>query len=719
MIPAFMISGLVEAALRSLLVAVAVWGGLRLFRVSNVLAQKAVWVLMLAAAAVTPALMHRRVLPFEAKIRVPVHAWNAAARAAFKKVALAVKAPASAAVVVPQYFAALEQPALPADRVRVPMVSHAEFTASDPARPSELKTDSVEARRPSMLQTLVVTGRGLKARGLLECVYFAVLGCLLLRMLVGLAAAAKIWLNAEQIAEDQFAALDVEAARGLRVRSSAEVLSPVTIGSGVVLPDGYASWDVEKLRIVLAHEGSHVRQGDFYLQLMAALYAAAFWFSPLGWWLKRKLSDLGEAISDHAGLEEAASSTSYARVLLEFAAMPRPTATGVAMARTSNLSHRIERLLNESKFRSAFAGSGRRVLLASLLVPVALFAGTALIRVEAAQAAPAASQVQAPAEANATAEASEAIAPAVPPAAAAAVIVAPVAQVAPVAAVAPAGSYGEVHDAADDLAAARANVNVNQSQDEPASGSSSTSEHSYSTDKYENGNHVYGRSTGKGYTYSYSSDGESWALITDATGKVSFSGDWNSMTRSTIDKARKVAKGKFLWFTHDGKSYFVDDPATIAQIEELYKPMEDLGRRQEELGKQQEALGRQQEALGHKQEQASVPTPDVTREMAKLNEMAAKLEAKKGGTVSQEELADLEGKLGDLQGKLGELQGRIGEQQGKFGDEQGKLGEQQGKLGEQQGKLGEEQGKIAEQADRKVKSTIDESLKDGKAKPVE
>jgi hypothetical protein len=118
--------------------------------------------------------------------------------------------------------------------------------------------------------------------------------------------------------------------------------------------------------------------------MLAGVYAAVFWFSPLGWWLKRKLSDLGEAISDRAGLEEAASRASYAQVLLEFAAMPRPTAAGVAMARTSNLSHRIERFLNESSFRQAFAGSRRRILLAILLVPMAVFAGTALIRVEAA-----------------------------------------------------------------------------------------------------------------------------------------------------------------------------------------------------------------------------------------------------------------------------------------------------------------------------------------------
>ena len=91
------------------------------------------------------------------------------------------------------------------------------------------------------------------------------------------------------------------------------------------MPADYEEWETEKLRIVLAHEGSHIRQGDFYLQLLAGLHASVFWFSPLGWWLKRKLSELGETISDRPGLEEAASSSSYAQLLLEFAALPRPT----------------------------------------------------------------------------------------------------------------------------------------------------------------------------------------------------------------------------------------------------------------------------------------------------------------------------------------------------------------------------------------------------------
>ncbi len=180
---------------------------------------------------------------------------------------------------------------------------------------------------------------------------------------------------------------DLSATHGLRLRASTAVSSPVTIGSSVVLPADYKSWDSEKLRIVLAHERSHIRQGDFYLQALAGLYAAIVWFSPLGWWLKRQLSDLAEAISDRSGLEQAASRASYAQILLEFAAAPHLTEIGVAMARSSNLSHRIERLFNDSAFRQAFTAS-RRTLATALLVPVVLFAAATLVRVTAAAQTP-------------------------------------------------------------------------------------------------------------------------------------------------------------------------------------------------------------------------------------------------------------------------------------------------------------------------------------------
>ena len=155
-------------------------------------------------------------------------------------------------------------------------------------------------------------------------------------------------------------------------------------------------------------------------------------------------------------------------------------------------------------------------------------------------------------------------------------------------------------------------------------GQSTTTERGSSSHS-DNGKH-------SGYHYSYSSNGQSYAVIRgNDTDHMTFSGNWIEGRRDEIEKARKQAKGDFLWFTHDGKSYFVDDPATLAQIEAMYKPMEELGRQQEELGKKQEVLGEQQEALGKQQEAVGAfQHPDMSKQIAEIDEAMAKLKAERG-----------------------------------------------------------------------------------------
>jgi len=441
-----------------------------------------------------------------------------------------------------------------------------------------------------------------------------------------------------------------------------------------VLPNSWPGWDREKLRIVVAHEASHVRQGDFYLQLATSLYAAIFWFSPLGWWLKRILADLAETVSDRAAVEHAASHASYAQVLLEFAALPRPIPIGVAMAHHDRIVSRIERLLNESSFRQSFAGSRGRIAAAILLVVAAAFASTALVRVQAAQAAP--PPPAAPAQSPAVATAPPAAAPAVSDIAPAAPVLAQ-APAEPVAPSAPAAEPGE-----------------------------------------QEGTTVHTR---HGYAYGFYSDGDSYAIASknNANNYESFSGTWDKDVKGDLDRARAMASGDFLWFKHDGKAYIVDDPAIVAQLKAMYQPMEELGKRQSELGKQQSELGRKQSALGRQQRLASVPTPEMTKELAEVDKATAALKAARGQELTQEKLADMQTKLSELQSRLGELQGQIGSKMGDFGEKMGELGELQGKLGEQQGELGEQQGKLAQELDKKVKSIMDDSMKNGKARPIQ
>jgi hypothetical protein len=686
---------LADAAVRALLVAGIVWAGLRLLSTRNVIAQKAAWGLVLAGALLMPFAASWAArsawLPAEATLVVPAQTWlHAAATAVLpgKEVRhsenpMAAPAPWTAAQPQAPVHAdrVIATPASsPADRFPAPTISNSYFAGGgNHPRPVT----------PAQHYFLPVSD-------LAWLMYSTVGMALLLRLFYGLGASVGLWQSAEPVyLEPSY------LAAGLRLRSSRRVSSPVTVGSGIVLPADYDEWDAEKLRIVLAHERSHVRQGDFYLQALAGLYAALFWFSPLGWWLKRELSDLGEAISDRAGLEEAVSHASYARILLEFAALPRRTQIGVAMARTGRLSQRIERLLNENTFRQAFAGGRRRFMAVLVIVFAALFSATALIRVQAARILSQPVIAQGPVTGQSHPENATDGGPAIAPAGAKA----PVAAVATQAAPAPSKPA---------LAPAPPEDGADADQDPPETSTSAQCSRSSSSYMYS---HSSGHSSGAhGYGYAYSSNGESYAFVSGNERHAHFSGDLHS---GEIDRARNVAHGDFLWFSRNGKSYVVDDPQTIARIQSMYKPMEDLGRQQEELGKQQEALGRQQEELGRKQEQASVPTPDIAKEMADLNAAAASLQAKKNATITVDQLADLQSKIGELQGKLGELQGEVGTKQGELGREQGRLADQQGTLGTKQGRFGAEQGRLAREADVKIKSIIDESLKDGKAKPVQ
>jgi beta-lactamase regulating signal transducer with metallopeptidase domain len=635
--------------------ALAVWAGLRLCKVRSVRSQKAAWGLVLTAALLMPLAMRWQLAGWAA-IRLPEQFFGLTAKP--QPAAVPLAAPVS------------ETEVKPTKRLHTEPVAQPELNtlASVPAQTAANTDQTARATAEHVFHPAAFAG----------LLYLAVCVVLLARLGFGLALAVKLWITAQPVT----LSFGLDRFPTLRVRKSDQITSPVSVGSGVILPASYTSWEMEKLRIVLAHERSHIRQGDFYLQLLAGIYTALFWFSPLGWWLKRKLTDLGEALSDHAGQEEAASRVSYVQILLEFAALPRPTLIGVAMASRSNLSARMERLLDESSFRRAFAGSRRRALVAVLLVSTALFAAAALVRVEAAgQAAqPPTPPTPATAEPAPTPEPADVEAPEPPEA--------PEASEAP-----------EANDSND-----------TNTINDVGNGQTLTVNNDGTTIR---------QGTKHGYSYSYSSNGDSYALVSGPGENITFSGNWNSGSKGTLEKARRLAHGKFLWFTRDGKSYFLDDPAVVAQIEDMYKPMEALGRQQEELGRQQKILGLQQKQLGSLQEQASVPSPDISKEMAELNAAMAKLQAKMGKTTTQEQLADLQGKLGDLQGKLGALQGKLGEKRGAFGEQMGKLGAQQGKLGSQQGKLGAEQSRIATEAAHKVKSIIDQSLSSGKAHPVE
>ncbi len=670
-LPSTILPVVAESAARALLLAAGVGAGLLLLRTRNVPARKAAWMLVLAASFAMPLLAHWAAtaswIPQNAAFLIS----GAARRSSTPQPASAAPVLASAnsftASPAP-HFVARESVARAAgvSHFPAPVITHSSADAPTPAASSSRHFNLSFSSGVLIL-------------------YLAVCGGFLLRIAYGLWAAAYLWSTATPVD------LGGNPSR-LRLRSSPRIASPVTVGSGIVLPISWRGWDREKLRIVVAHEASHVRQGDFYLQLATSLYAAIFWFSPLGWWLKRILADLAETISDRAAVELAASHASYAQVLLEFAALPRPIPIGVAMAHHGRIVPRIERLLNESSFRQSFAGGRGRIAAAILLVVAAAFGSTALVRVQAAQVAP--PPVAAPAQSP-----TPAAAPQSPSAAPAPATIAPIAPIVPQEGLAPVSSVAPI-------APISTQAPIEASAPAPPT---EPGEHTGTT-----------LHTRHGYTYGFNSNGDSYAIAgKNANNYESFSGNWDQDIKGDLARARAMANGDFLWFKHDGKAYIVDDPTIVAQLKAMYQPMEELGKQQSELGKQQSELGRKQSALGHQHRLASVPTPDMTKALAEVDKTTAALKAARGQNLTQEKLADMQSKLAELQSRLGELQGEIGSKMGDFGEQMGHLGELQGKLGEQQGELGEQQGKLASQLDQKVKSIMDESLKNGKARPVQ
>ena len=366
-----MLAAFIEAVLRSLILALVVWAALRIFRVQNVVSQRSAWIAVLVGSLLMPF-----ALPFTAR-------WHVLPLATIPTpTSLDGLRPALAPTTLPAASGteSFNGPMIVAPRQDRSSALQTAVTTVGRNRGHALSSDSVQLPNPSAgsAQPDAVRGK-FSLVGVALLAYLLVAVTLLLRLLFGFACALRLWYSSTPVPLGG----DMQISEDFKLRFSHRISTPVTIGSGVVLPADYTGWTEEKLQVVLAHERSHVALHDFHFQILASLYAALTWFSPLGWWLKRNLSDLGEAISDRSGLHAASNRSAYAQILLEFAAAPRPTLIGVAMARPSSISRRIEQLFNDSYLRQAFSG-GARARGAVLVLPAILFAAGAIVRVQAA-----------------------------------------------------------------------------------------------------------------------------------------------------------------------------------------------------------------------------------------------------------------------------------------------------------------------------------------------
>jgi beta-lactamase regulating signal transducer with metallopeptidase domain len=630
---------LLEAAVRSLVMGAMILVALRLLRIDQVRARRTAWLLALMSALAMPVLVGAQIGP---RLLPEI----AAAKA---QPTLYLDAPYIDAAASSPYRGAAAQDAPQDAPPSAPRIDDGRNASAAGAALGAQRADGAErAQSSSIVLTLAVIG------------YCAVAAVLSLRLCAGVGFALRLRNHAERVVFPFDPELDV--------RTSSRIATPVTIGSSVLLPSGYVSWDEATLRIVLSHERAHVRQADFYVHALAGLHCALFWFNPFSWWLQRQLSELGEALSDCAAVEHAESRASYAETLLAFATRARWPLTGVAMASASNLTPRIERLLSDKGFERSFAVRHRLPYVAAGVVIMALVASTSMTRVHASPTSGPLNAVNVAINSNL----SDSIA----------------AQVSnSISANISNSVTSNVSTSVAANAAAIANNNAAK-KDAKKADADRAAQHDAAGEPFEEG---------------------VMAIVTDHSRMMFDSG--NMLPHHS---------GDYIYFQHDGKPYLIQDPEVIAHAQLLLAPMKDLREKQNELRQQQAMLRAQQHMLVAQRRVVKIDTPEFKRQMADLQNKIKEMNLQDlSAQIDRNALAEVQAHLGEIQAAVGKMQAEMFKQQFHFGAEQGEFGEQQGKLGEQQAQLAEQQRKIIEDVRLQLKPIIEQAIREGKGKALE
>lgn len=307
-----MLTILAESALRSCLLGGVVWAGLNVFRVRDPRIQMMSWVLVLVASLAMPLLIH----------------WTT--------VTVTLQAPP---VALPDHFAGAALP----EPFAVPPAPDLGAAAVAP----------------------VAIDHAVNWRIVATAIYAIVAGLLLLRLAVGLYLTWRLVRHAGPVDESWAESW----AAPVRVRVSSAIRAPVTFGSTILLPPQYVDWDCFKRDAVLAHEGAHIANRDFYLLLLAALNRAVFWFNPFAWWQVTRMAELAEIISDATALEALDDRLGYAELLLDFAQNVRAVPAALEMARACTVRARVEHILAATA-APARAGWRQRAWTAAAVLPL-------------------------------------------------------------------------------------------------------------------------------------------------------------------------------------------------------------------------------------------------------------------------------------------------------------------------------------------------------------
>ena len=170
-----------------------------------------------------------------------------------------------------------------------------------------------------------------------------------------------------------------------RVTCSERVSIPLAWGvrrARVLLPPASHAWPDERVWAVCAHELAHISRGDWIVHLLAEIACRIYWFNPLLWLARNRLSRESERAADDVVIGLGASGADYASHLIEILRGARPDlnptpAVGMVRLRTtrfgeagreSGFERRIAALVNALVNRTRLSRNWAMAILAGACI---------------------------------------------------------------------------------------------------------------------------------------------------------------------------------------------------------------------------------------------------------------------------------------------------------------------------------------------------------------
>ena len=168
--------------------------------------------------------------------------------------------------------------------------------------------------------------------------------------------------------------------KAVTLAQSAHMKTPAVVGwvrPMILLPPAaLTGLTVDQLQAILLHELAHIRRYDYLVNLIQIFIETLLFYHPALWWVSRRIRIEREHCCDDTAATALGSPIEYAHALTRMAELALPTNQLAVAANTSNLLHRVSRLLQinpQDNSRSGWITALAALFLAgALALPAAL-----------------------------------------------------------------------------------------------------------------------------------------------------------------------------------------------------------------------------------------------------------------------------------------------------------------------------------------------------------